>query len=173
MCIRDSTNGQELERLAVAIQDRPLAPGESHETTLTFTLPNGLAGTGNIRATVYADSNAVGLGTMKEAREGITPSQAEANNSQFLEFAATERTYANLIAEITAVPNVLVGGQSGNLSWRVSNNSTVPTDATAWTDKVYLSVDGTLDDSDILLSTSPHSGILAEGAEYALSLIHI
>ena len=71
---------------------------------------------------------------------------------------------------VTIAPTALVG-QPTTISYTVSNLQAAATLASAWTDSVYLSTDGTIDASSILLGTVTHSGAVVGHGAYSASLI--
>ena len=73
---------------------------------------------------------------------------------------------ADLATQSVATPANTNAGQNIALSYTVQNVSANPTLAAAWTDTVYLSLDGTVDSSDIVLTRVAHSGAGAGGASY-------
>lgn len=59
-----------------------------------------------------------------------------------------------------SVPGSVEAGHTYNASWRVVNFGSTPTPNSSWTDRLYLSTDGTLDGGDIFLRDIGHSGAL-------------
>lgn len=68
---------------------------------------------------------------------------------------------------VTAITPPVSGvvGQNVTLSYTVTNNGG-PTAVSNWTDTIYLSKDGALDGSDVILAQVAHNGALAGGASY-------
>ncbi len=77
---------------------------------------------------------------------------------------------ADLAAQSVTTPVNTNAGANIALSYTVQNVSANPTLGTAWTDTVYLSLDGTLDSSDIVLTRVAHSGAVAGGGSYTENL---
>jgi RHS repeat-associated protein len=78
---------------------------------------------------------------------------------------AADLTPSNVTGSATAN-----SGQNVSASWTVMNVSGAVTSTSSWVDSVYLSLDGTLDASDVLVARVPHTGALAVGATYTGSL---
>ncbi|MDL2322168.1 hypothetical protein LJC47_07500, partial [Desulfosarcina sp. OttesenSCG-928-B08] len=78
-----------------------------------------------------------------------------------------EIPYADLaVTTVTAPAIAAVGGQI-ELEWHVTNTGNQETDASAWSDKIILSTDGYVGNSDdIVLGTFQHDGTLAAGESY-------
>ncbi len=66
---------------------------------------------------------------------------------------------------ISAVPS----GSTVTVSAEVANCGSGATAAGSWTDKIYLTKDGTVDGSSRLLAEVPHSGAVAAGESYPIS----
>lgn len=64
------------------------------------------------------------------------------------------------------VPPSATPGQNVQIGYSVQNRATNPTIISDWIDSVYLSLDGILDPTDVLVERITHSGILAAGASY-------
>jgi RHS repeat-associated protein len=73
---------------------------------------------------------------------------------------------ANLGVDSINIPATGIAGQNVSLDYTVRNNASSATTATSWVDTVYLSKDGTVDSSDIVLTHVPHNGALAGNATY-------
>jgi len=73
---------------------------------------------------------------------------------------------ADLQATALTAPSTIQPGQSFGVSYTVTNVGNIVTAATAWIDRIYLSVDGQLGSDDILLDTAAHSGALGSQAAY-------
>lgn len=161
----NATRGTLIHSVAVAGPGQRLLPGESVTRTVTFTVPDGAAGVGTLRAELRADSDTSGRSALNEARADIGLG-AENNNYAQVTVASVARPYADLVATITGLPDAPRGGEAATIRWRVENRGAVDTGASAWVDRVYLSRDGVLDDSDILLGEVARSGALAVDAGY-------
>ena len=76
-------------------------------------------------------------------------------------FGSTDLGITSMSAPSTASP-----GQPITVTWNVTNNSTdTPTTSGSWVDSVYLSANGTVDASDILLGNVTETGPLAPGRQ--------
>ncbi|MDZ4254036.1 MAG: CARDB domain-containing protein, partial [Sulfuritalea sp.] len=141
-----------------------IQPGESRSRSLTFGLPEGLAGTGNIEITVTADQNSAGLGVLYETNAG---NNAEANNSAGIQATSVARPYADLRVDSLNGPATGVGGEPVTVAWTISNQGQADT-AAAWNDQITFSNDSIIGNADdVVIGTVRHSGGLAVGASYS------
>jgi hypothetical protein len=62
-------------------------------------------------------------------------------------------------------PSVGLDGQNLTVSYKVVNDGS-PTPASSWVDSVFLSADGQLDSSSVLLGRTTHAGSLGSGVSY-------
>ena len=104
-----------------------------------------------------------------------TGALAEANTS------ADRQTVASLATTIAPAPgpvltvstitppSAALSGQPTVVSWVVTNTGSSGTTATYWTDRVYLSLDRTLDTSDTLLASVQNPTYLGAGESYLSS----
>lgn len=105
-------------------------------------------------------TNNVAEGAIGESNNALVRSQP----------LVVEDRAANLAITPSGVPPT--SGASGTtipLAWSVSNGGNAPTPVTSWVDRVYLSLDQTLDGSDRVMATSSHTGTLASAASYPAS----
>ncbi|MGX9354807.1 LamG-like jellyroll fold domain-containing protein [Roseobacteraceae bacterium S113] len=165
----NQSNGQLLFDVAVASGDLVLAAGAETTRQVAFTLPAGLRGTGQIRIDVTADRDTSNRDALNEARDGLSVNEAENNNFASVTVTSVPRPYADLRTTITGTSTTPRGGETGTISWQVSNAGDVATDTSSWVDKVYLSFDGVVDDTDILLASVARDGSLSSGATYDAS----
>ena len=77
---------------------------------------------------------------------------------------------ADLTPTSVSLPASVLVGQPLTVHYTVSNLQPAATLASAWTDSVYLSADGTIDSSSILLGTVAHSGAVSGNGDYSASL---
>ncbi len=75
----------------------------------------------------------------------------------------------NLVVSSITPPTSAFSGEPTQVSWVVTNTGAGGTSSTYWVDNVYLSLDRTLDTSDILLASIPNPSYLAAGASYQSS----
>jgi subtilase family serine protease len=131
-----------------------LNPNDSYSNSLTVSLPRGI------------DSNYYFL-VQADAHNYVAEVGNEGDN-----WGSGGPTDVNLTPppdlQVTAVnaPNGAFSGQPMNLSWTITNAGTGRTLETAWYDRVYMSVDATLDAGDRILGTFYHGGVLNAGANY-------
>ena len=134
-----------------------LAPGQSYQRSQDFTLPDGISG--NYWIIVTANAN-----------NSIFESNANNNTSISQPFPVHLTPYADLqVASVTAPPTA-TAGQQATFSWTVTNAGTGATDASAWTDSVYLSTDQTFSSDDLLIGSAQNPSYLAPGESYSQSL---
>ena len=136
-----------------------LAPGDSYTSSASFTLPEGLSGPYYI----ILQTNAA-----TAAPEQTSQDDQIAASSVF--GIQTPPLPDLLVTNVVAPPDAF-SGQSTTLTWTVENSGSGPTNVTTWTDQIFMSTDGTLDSSAILLGTLSHTGALAAGASYTGSTV--
>ena len=78
-----------------------------------------------------------------------------------------EARYADL--QVTAMYSASSGiaGSTHNVDWTVTNHGDAPTPVDSWIDNLYLSVDLSIDESDALLASLVHDGVLQPGESYS------
>ena len=144
-----------------AYGNAPIAPGAFIERELTYTLPDGPAGVGDIQVTVTADA---GLAIP----EYLAGAAAENDNDAVFAFGSTLAPYPDLaVTDITA-PATILSGQEAQISWTVTNLGDRETGQTGdgtlgWRDRVYFSDDPVVGD-DEYVGTYFYQGTLAPGA---------
>ncbi len=74
------------------------------------------------------------------------------------------------VSNVTFTPVSAVQGQNMTVSYTVTNLGTVATTAGSWTDSVYLSLDGMVDNNAVLVGRVAHTGNLGSQAGYSASL---
>lgn len=142
-----------------------IQPGESRSRSLSFRLPEGLAGTGNIEITVTADQNSAGSGVLYETNAG---NNAEANNSAGIQATSVAKPYADLRVDGLTAPATGVGGEPVTVSWTVSNQGQQADTGAAWNDQIIFSSDAIIGNGDdVVIGTVRHAGGLAVGASYS------
>ncbi|MBK6595660.1 MAG: hypothetical protein IPG23_24855 [Burkholderiales bacterium] len=141
-----------------------IQPGDSRSRGLTFRLPEGLAGTGNITITVTADQNSAGAGVLYETN---LSNNAETNNSASTQANSVAKAYADLRVDTLNGPGIGVGGEPVTVDWTVSNHGQADT-AAAWNDQIIFSNDAIIGNADdVVIGTVRHAGGLAAGAGYS------
>ena len=137
-------------------RDGALTAGADYTPTRTVTLPTGVSGDFFVfvRADVYGQ-------VFEHAFEGnnvgsdATPVRVNLTPPPDLEVTAA------------AAPATALANHPLSVTYTVANNGATETTAAAWTDRVYLSADATLDPAaDLLLAARTHYGALEPGAEY-------
>ena len=146
----------------VAANGAALAAGASVQRAFSVRLPDGLRGTGNLRVIVSVDQNAAGASLIPESNEN--------NNDATVNQAVTLKPYPNLAVSNVVAPNAQRSGDAMPLAWTVTNVGTLATTASAWVDRVILSVDAVIGNGDdIVLTSLTHNGALAAGASYTIN----
>ena len=128
-----------------------LAPTGQYATAGTVTLPVGISGTYYLFVT--ADSSNVAAGLTGEV---------DSSTSIALPITLTPPPKLQITTFQTTGP--ILSGQALPIDWTVTNTGSGPTRAseTSWTDRIYLSTNGTLDtNSDPLLGGFIHNGGLS------------
>nr|NCR88478.1 hypothetical protein [Microcystis aeruginosa G13-10] len=137
-----------------------LSPGASIDRTQTVTLP--LATNGDRWLVVTTDANNV----IKERPA------TENNNSRIDDrpINVSLSPYPNLqVASVTA-PTTAFSSQETVIKWVVTNTGNGNTNTPLWYDRVWLSLDQTLDNSDIYLGQAANSSYLNVGESYSNTL---
>lgn len=138
-----------------------LAAGAAYSNSAAVTLPVGISG--NYHLFILADSGS-----------GINDSD-RTNNRSGIALPVTFTPPPDLVVQSIYVPTTVLSGSYLSLSWTVVNNGTGATRASeaSWRDRVVLSVDGSLGNSDdITLGEVNHNGIVASGGTYTGSGVY-
>lgn len=136
-----------------------IGAGGTLPRSMTFTIPPGLRGTGDLRITVTADQNISGQGSLFETNE--------ANNSTAITVHSFAQVYPDLLVMSFTAPASGRGGEQIEVSWTATNLSTAAANA-PWTDRVILSRDTIIGNGDdITLGEFPQLGSLIQGATYS------
>ena len=159
---------------------QPLLSGQSYTQTATFTLPKGIGGTEDDPQPYY-----VYVLVDKDGAESANTRVNQTGHDAFTIRDAYEDPSNNLGSGIIPViyrePDLQVtnlgipsttpsSGQIIPITWTVTNVGNRDTREGSWTDRVYLSLDPSLDGNDIELGAVTHSSILATGASYSASI---
>ncbi|MEZ6132743.1 MAG: CARDB domain-containing protein [Planctomycetaceae bacterium] len=93
----------------------------------------------------------------------------EANNVTVDDVAlnVTLRPFPNLQVTDVTVPPTAFSSQPVVIQWIVTNTGTGPTSTPSWTDRVWLSLDQTLDSTDTSLGTASNPSFLNPGDSYS------
>ena len=167
--VTNVTTGQTLGSGTVTYNEGtsgPIAPGASPGMQFGFTLPDGVAGTGQIQFTVTTNSG----NTIVESNPGGT---AKTNNTASTTITSTLASYPDLQVTnlgVTAPSGMLAGG-TYILSWDDSNNGAAATPSgVSWTDQVTITnttTGATLATVQVPYNASPSaSGPIAAGGAY-------
>ncbi|HEV7330206.1 MAG TPA: CARDB domain-containing protein [Flavisolibacter sp.] len=125
-----------------------LTKGQSYSNTQTVVLPNGVAGTFYLlMVSDYTYQN----------KDTIRPNNYrpvyDANGNP-IQIAIQLTPPSNLLVAELNVPQERAAGQPVVISWKIKNTGTGTTAAASWTEKLYLSANGVIDQGDILLGSS-------------------
>ncbi|MEQ1844945.1 MAG: CARDB domain-containing protein, partial [Nitrospira sp.] len=160
-----------------------LAAGASYTAELDVTIPAGIEGPYFIH--VIADANQEPFNVVdvrQETNPGSNPgalihyrtSVYEAGNvANNFRSASLPVVYKepDLVATTVTAPATASSGQPLTVSWTTTNQGTRATRQSSWTDRIYLSLDSSLDSTDRDLGFLNHTGILAQGASYTATTI--
>jgi SdrD B-like domain/Subtilase family/CARDB/FG-GAP-like repeat/Cadherin domain/RTX calcium-binding nonapeptide repeat (4 copies) len=132
-----------------------IAAGQSIERRQTITLPLNLNG----QYRVVVTTNAGNI---------LSEGGNEANNTTIDDrpIQITLAPLPNLVVSSVIPPATAFSGQKVLVQWTVANIGTGATNASQWYDRVYLSLDKTLDPSDTLLGTKFNPSYLNAGESY-------
>jgi hypothetical protein len=134
----------------------PLIAGQSYTRTGQITLP--LHTTGAYNLIVVTNAN------------GVVYEGAGANNNQTVSttpILVSALPRPDLAVTSIAAPATINAGAAASVSYVVTNVGPVGTGSTQWTDKVYLSLESTINTDSILVSTLPAGSALASGQQYS------
>ncbi len=169
--------------LGVVLHDNStgLAAGGSYNGQFDVTLPEGISGTFYLH--VFTD---IGLNRYGQANTGgLSPGSYAGWPQAFAErvwegLGDKSNNYGNTSLQVVLrEPDLRV--TSLNVAATASSGGTVPISFTAtntglratrvdqWTDRVYLSLDGSLDAYDVLLGNFTHNGVLQPGTGYTVN----
>ncbi|MDH5639643.1 MAG: putative Ig domain-containing protein, partial [Nitrospira sp.] len=126
-------------------------PGSSYPASLTATLPSSVAD-GTYRFLIVSDAGGASY-------EG--PTGGDLNNTGHSDPVSV--THPDLRATILSAPTSAASGATVRVDYQVTNHGSGPAQGT-WTDRVYLSTDGTVDTNDVVRGQRSHTGPLAAGA---------
>ncbi len=141
---------------SAAIGGGAIGIGEFRNRQTTFRLPDGPRSVGDLAFTVATDSQ-------NNIDEGGTT--GEANNVSSLSVAATLADYPTLAVSNVSAPASALLGQQVPVSWTVINQGPAAAVGT-WTERVYLSTDGTMANAQFLGSFT-YSQPLGAGSSIA------
>ncbi|WP_415233615.1 putative Ig domain-containing protein, partial [Pseudorhodobacter sp.] len=157
-----------------------LGAGESYTQSLNLTLPPGTEGAYYLH--VATDVGRVGhipqgesdSGSADRVRSSYASTVFETEDDPTGNFGrgTLDITYAEPDLRITAqtIPSNATSGGPLALQWTVTNQGSRATRVAAWTDRVFLSLDGSLDGQDFLLGELRHTGALGIGESYDAAL---
>ncbi|MCB9245788.1 MAG: right-handed parallel beta-helix repeat-containing protein [Flavobacteriales bacterium] len=157
----DSVYSSNDEKIGGYIRSGNLAKGASYSVSLPVKIPNGRSG--NFYLIVRTDT----------ANRNVDV-DLSSNSKAACKAGAAHRKVLRLTPppdlKITSwtVPGTGTSGQNINIKYTVKNDGSGPTTAGAWVDKIYLSTDYTLDNSDYSLGSHTHAGDLTAGGSYSV-----
>ncbi|HEY6816092.1 MAG TPA: CARDB domain-containing protein, partial [Croceibacterium sp.] len=168
--------------VATVIQPNgPLGTGESYTRTAEFALPPGVEGEYYVYVFTNTDAPVplVSEGSNNGLRDGTFARAAyelPQGNSGQAQFPVEYREPDLQVTELT-LPDTMAAGSTIEVTFKVQNVGNRATRENAWVDRLYLSLDSSLDEGDWLMSreASPgvivkaeaaHSGVLAPGEFY-------
>ncbi|MEK8049722.1 CARDB domain-containing protein [Ideonella sp. DXS22W] len=136
-----------------------LAAGASIERVQTVTLPRDLVGTWRLLVRTDAGNQLYEGPAGEGDNVGVDADT----------FTTRLRPLPNLVVSSVTPPENAFSGQNAVVHWTVANTGTGATSAPVWHDRVYLSLDDTLDNADTLLASAVNPGYLDVGGAYANS----
>ncbi|MFN4170881.1 MAG: CARDB domain-containing protein, partial [Pseudorhodobacter sp.] len=143
--------------LGTVTRDAALAPGESYTATGSFIVPGGITGPYFVLVRSNADGAVFeGSATVNNTGAALSPT------------VITIGPAPNLAATGITVPATAAPGQPLVIEWRVENTGAGPARA-PWSDRVFLSSDGTLAGATVL-GTVARPFDLAPGESYTAQL---
>lgn len=125
------------------------------------TVPATITGEGAYRLAVITDVN-------NNVNEGRAFEPGPNNNRTVSAGSINVRVSPrpDLVVPAVTAPATAFSGQTIEVAWTVENSGNGPTDAPAWFDRVYLSLDTSVDDSDIILGEVRNASHLSPGDSY-------
>ena len=162
----DGSLGQVIIDTSLAFNDNQLAANEHKNRQFSFSLPEGLKGSGDFVVSVTADSTVTGAGLIFEVN---TTNTAELNNTQTSSLHADTRPYADLTVSSIAVPTDAKSGYTATVSWTITNQGEKDTSTQKWVDRVILVRNGNSLQNGTVLAQMSHDGGLAKGQSYSQS----
>jgi hypothetical protein len=132
-----------------------LAAGATYDVSTPVTLPLQLEGGFN-------------LFLRTDAGNAVVEPDTRTNNTVGPRAVALATPYADLATEAVSAPATAPSGSRVEVAWRVRNGGDTEIPATAtWKDRLYLSRDGVVDATDVVLGDVVRNGPLAVGATYS------
>ncbi len=135
-----------------------LDPNQSFNRVQTVVIPRAaVPQSGNYHLIVVADAN-------NNVDEGAN----ENNNFNTKPIQVTKTPRPDLIVEPNSIvaPGTAFFDQNVRVQWRVKNVGGVSTDAGEWVDRIYLSLNQTIDVEDIVLGNLSNVSYLSAGESY-------
>ncbi|WP_162052193.1 CARDB domain-containing protein [Gloeothece verrucosa] len=154
----DTTSG--LDQLLGSYEyDRSLAVGNSITRSQLINIPITLSG--NYRVVVITDSN----------RQILEGTQNESNNTTIddVPIQIKQAPLPNLQVSNVTAPLTAFSSQDTVITWTVTNTGNGATSTPIWNDGIYLSLDKTIDNTDIFLASQINSSYLNAGESYTSS----
>jgi hypothetical protein len=134
-----------------------LQAGESYTRGETLTLPIGVSG--DYRLFVRTDAQG-------QVYEGDAD---DANNASTSATVSLLTPFSDLVVDSVTAPSEALGRDTIQVSWTVRNQGQDATHAQAWSERIVLSSDATLDGSDLEIGRVTHVGDIAPGESYSES----
>ena len=134
----------------------PLAPGGSYNQAQSVTLPGNLSGNYNLFVVTNANNSVF------EGSNSLTDVSAPVPiNIEAL-------LLSDLVVSSVVAPAAVVTGGTGTVTWTVTNTGIAATNASSWSDRIWLSTNPTIGSggTDLKLASIRHVGSLAIGANY-------
>jgi len=161
---KDSAFGPEDVWLGEVQYNQPVDSGSSYSRTIPIILPDGIIG----QQWIIVRTNSQGIQGKPQGR-GIAEQGAGSNNTKVATppLWITNRPYPDLQVSSVVTADKLYAGGKAIFSWKVENRGSGGTSAPFWYDKIYLSLDTTLEEKkDIELASIRNPEALATGESY-------
>lgn len=160
--------GEGARCLGVFEHRAPVAAGERYRRTAPVTLPNDLGGA--LHFIVQTNARADACRSRPDDEPGLYETEAaRADNTQPTPTPVQVAPYpeVNLTVQNLSAPDAALAHDTFTVTWDVTNTGAGRTQVGAWSDRLYLSPDGTTGQGAVLLWAEQHTGALDGGAAYA------
>ena len=143
----------------------PLASGTSYTRTVQITLPGHIEDLYTVYVTTNYAGSDVSNPTIFEGLDG-TPPTANDTTAAPGPIAIGPQPRPDLQVADIKIPSSIPAGSALSVTFDVINQGTVATNVPHWDDRVYLSLDTTIDPGSILIGDLSNQSALGPGQEY-------
>jgi len=157
-------DGQDLFVTDQVIQG-PLMEGASYQASLSFRLPNGIAGEYFVLIVAdHKDKN--DEANFKNNYQYLKVINQQGQPLPQVPYKFVLTASPDLVIDSFSAPVTGIAGQPLRIAWTISNQGDTVTTQAAWTEKVYLSTNYTIDGNDLPIGTRIQQRSLAVGGSY-------